>query len=91
MTQWKSTIHIGDVFHNDDLSLIQKRDAIVSRIKVTNWYKAKVDVQDEVESLSDVEDEDEFDYIWGNIYNLADRDRIWIETILSQPRKVECR
>ena len=77
---------LADVFHNDDLTFIEKRDAIVARIKATRWHKdadphefdGLVDI---VENLATEESADDFDYWWGELYDLADRDRVWIETV----------
>ena len=33
-----------------------------------------------VEELADTVDPDGFDAVWGNIYDLADYDRVWIKT-----------
>ena len=32
-------INLADVFHNDDLTFEQRRDAIVRRIRATTWFK----------------------------------------------------
>jgi hypothetical protein len=36
---WAGRLNVGDLFHNDGLTFIEKRDAIVARIKATRWYK----------------------------------------------------
>ena len=80
---WAHVLKLADVFHNDAMSFQEKRDAIVARIRATTWFKG-YDEGDElhmyVEELSDTEDTSEFDYVWDEIYDIADADRVWIET-----------
>lgn len=83
---WAGRLNVGDLFHNDDLTFIEKRDAIVARIKATRWYKDADPHQweglhDVVENLATEESPDDFDYWWDQLYDIADVDRIWIETI----------
>jgi hypothetical protein len=83
---WAETLRLGDVFHNDDMPFIERRDAIVARIKATRWYKGADPLEfdglvDIVENLATEGAVEDFDYWWDELYDLADRDRIWIETI----------
>jgi hypothetical protein len=83
---WGEKLRLGDVFHNDDLSFIERRDAIVTRIKATRWYRDadphEFDgLHDVVENLATEESPDDFDYWWDELYDLADVARVWIETI----------
>lgn len=80
---WSKRINLADVFHNEDLTFIQRRDAIVARIRRSGWL-AQYDEYDEltqvVEELSEAENTDEFDGPWDVIYDYADIDRVWIST-----------
>lgn len=82
-SSWDGTLRLADVFHNDALTFTQKRDAIVRRIRATTWFKSYDDSGDLpmfVEELSDSGDTDAFDSAWDCIYDIADADRVWIET-----------
>ena len=85
LPSWAGKLDVSDVFHNDDLTFIEKRDAIVARIKATRWYKNadphEFDgLHDVVENLATEETADDFDYWWDQLYDIADVDRIWINT-----------
>lgn len=83
MADWKYNINLKDVFHNDQLTFEQSRDAIVSRLRRSAWFKSKGEFDDLpqlVEELADTTDVNEFDEVWDSIYNEADADRAWIVT-----------
>ena len=80
---WAHHISLEDVFHNDDLSFTEKRDAIVARIRASSWYKGydeTGDMSEIVEDLAAATDTDEFDAAWDELYDIADADRVWIAT-----------
>ena len=80
---WQHKINLTSVFHNDDLTFEQSRDAIVARIRGSAWFKAKDEYDDLVylvEELADSERAYHFDYVWDEIYDIADYDRVWITT-----------
>ena len=80
---WAHKINLADVFHNDDLTFTEKRDAIVARIRATRWFKdcdEYDDLPQFVEELADARTPDEFDGPWDCIYDIADADRVWIAT-----------
>jgi hypothetical protein len=80
---WEHKINLADVFHNDDLTFGESRDAIVSRVRASAWFKAKDEYDDLVylvEELADSERKYHFDYVWDEIYDIADCDRVWIAT-----------
>jgi len=81
--RWSEKVNVADVFHDDDLGLAEKRDAIAARIKATRWYRSQDEfspLHEAVLGLSDAEDEDEFNGWCDEIYDLADWDRVWIGT-----------
>lgn len=84
MTDWKYTINLKGVFHNDALTFEQSRDAVVKRLQNSMWFKSKDALDDElrllVEELSETADTAEFDEVWDAIYNVADADKAWLET-----------
>jgi hypothetical protein len=82
---WDERLDVSDVFHNDDLTLEAKRDAIVDRIKRTRWYRRSDEydtLREIVEELSEVEDVEGFDCVWDALYDEADTGmwRVWVNT-----------
>jgi hypothetical protein len=73
------------VFHNDQMTFEQSRDAIVARLRKSPWITERDqsgfdELGDIVDNLADAEDTKEFDGWWGELYDYADRDRVWIAT-----------
>jgi chromatin segregation and condensation protein Rec8/ScpA/Scc1 (kleisin family) len=85
MHTWKYKINLADVFHNDDMTFEDRRGAIVRRIRASSWFKEYDEYYDElpqfVEELADTRDTEEFDNVWDAIYNIADYDRVRIQTV----------
>ena len=77
---WSLTIRLGDVFRNAELSFPERRDAIVRRIRRTRWAQDSR-VAELLEELADTSDPDDFDGVWDELYDEADYDRVWIDTL----------
>ena len=93
---WKETIDVSAIFHNDDLSLTQKSEKIIEIMKNSQWLQENPASPDEYldnigEWLEDFEwaatgaqsrqfTVEEFDSYWDAMYDLADRDRVWVNT-----------
>lgn len=88
---WKAKLRIGDVFHNDGLSFEQRRDAIVRRFRAllqagdVSQDSFGLSISELVDELAETENPDEFDWVWDEIYDWADTERVWIETFSSAP------
>lgn len=85
---WAEHILLGDVFRDEDRAFEERRDVIVERVKASRWYRnADPDemdgVNEVVDCLAHADDVDEFDGWWSDLYDLADRARVWIDTIKS--------
>jgi hypothetical protein len=80
---WDRKIRLADVWRNEAMTFEQRRDAIVRRLRVSSWVKG-CDEFDElpqaIGELSEVADANAFDEVWDLIYDLADADRVWIDT-----------
>lgn len=83
--EWKETVRLADVFHNEEMDFPERRDAIVARIKHTKWYQLAAREDAElfyvIDELADTEGADEFDCVWNYVYDIADGDRVWIATV----------
>lgn len=83
MARRNITVKLKDVWSDDGLPFEEKRDKIVERIKASGWrditpYPDLFD--DLVHDLGETVDTGEFDYLFVEFYDLADSDRVWIET-----------
>lgn len=82
VNRWNGNIDVKDYFDNAHLSFEECRDGIIDQLKKSNWYKGEdLDLLDVIEELELSEDVQEFDVCWNALYDLADRDRIWIATV----------
>lgn len=83
MGVWLYKLDVSDVFHNDSLSLIEKRNIITKRIRTSAWAKTHDEYSQLtllLDELAEVEDDAEFDSVWDCIYDIADKDKCWIKT-----------
>lgn len=83
MAVWLEEVDLSDFFHNDELSFEGKRDLIVERLRESEW--AQVYGEDSllgiaINGMADAIEVGDFDYYWDDVYNVADRDRVWIKT-----------
>lgn len=76
---WDKRINLADVFHNQDLTFEQRRDAIVKRIYGSGWNSDEAYTL--AADLADTQNAEEFDEVWNAVYDLADYDRVWIATL----------
>lgn len=81
MVTWAHTLNLADVFHNDNLTFRERRDAIAHRIQRAGWFNySDMDLMDVVDFLADATDAAEFDEAWVMFYDWADSARIWVAT-----------
>jgi hypothetical protein len=79
MAVWLETVNLKDVWHQN-LPWTEIRDIAVDRLKKTEWYTKSPLVRDIVADLESVSDLGEFNWVWNNLYDEADADRVWIAT-----------
>ena len=83
MPVWHLTIKLGDLWRAD-IGFPEKRDKIVSVLKISGWRDLtdrQEDFDELIDELSETLNIQEFDLAFSDIYDLADADRVWIETI----------
>jgi hypothetical protein len=85
MAVWLTHIHLGDVFHNEEMTFEQRRDVIVQRLRASPWLVDTSDsyLENVVKELGDADTVEWFDTVWDILYDCADRDRVWIDTMKS--------
>ena len=88
---WDEIIDVSAFFHNDE-PFLSNRDNIIAAVKRSKWWKRNAkptldnaDFHDAILGLEQAIDADEFDQYWDELYNMADVDRVWINTIGRKP------
>jgi len=84
-TRWDMHLQIEDVFHNDGLTLPEKRAIILSRLRALPVHNDDDDefegILEELEHPVDPLDASEFNSVWDRLYAWADNGkRLWIQT-----------
>lgn len=92
MPRWFETINLSEVWDKDRFNTFEDhRDAIVSKLKESFWYKASDEACEDlawlVDELGDVENYSDFNFVFNRIYDVADEDRVWIDTCPPLPVK----
>lgn len=85
MPTWLHKLNVADVFHNDDLTLAEKRDAICWRIKRSSWAHNDMDLLCLVDQLEESDTVEEFDSAWNDLYDWFDDARVWVITRQAPP------
>lgn len=83
MPVWNVTIKLADVFHSPHYTDEEKAQVIAERLKTSQWRYWSEDASEFdrlVELLEKAESKAEFNEAWDELYDLADIDRVWIET-----------
>lgn len=80
MTTWAHKLDVSDVFHDPALSITDKRDAIVRRVRSCRWAKGDDDLDSIVDEMAGVESVEDFDCVWSAFYDWCDGERVWVTT-----------
>lgn len=86
MPVWNITLRLADLigqWKDGDLTIPELAEKVVERIKSSGWrditpYPHTFD--EVVTNLLSAEDRGEYENLFEEIYDLADQDRVWIET-----------
>jgi hypothetical protein len=102
MANWRYTINIQPEWsqaQDDQLSIRSLIYVIKERFESSNLPQdLRDDFEDFMDSLEQLVEEsdedgdvdaDEFDAVWNDVYNWADRNRIWINTLSAPAREAE--
>lgn len=80
---WDHKIDVS-LWWRSEAPFTERRDGIVRAVKRSRWYRQADELSDlysYVDELADAEDTQHFDQVWDCIYDLADIDRVWIDTL----------
>jgi hypothetical protein len=83
MPSWKLTLDLSSVWAKPGLTFPQRRDGVVAAIEGSGWLDwtaHQLHLEGLLVDLADTESVGEFDSTFGDIYDLADIERVWIET-----------
>lgn len=83
VNRWKREVNLIGAYHNDALTLNERAKAVAERIRKSGWVEDTPypdTFRDLLAELETVEDAAEFDAVFDQVYDLADEDRVWIET-----------
>lgn len=85
MRHWKGTLKLGDIFHNEEIPREQRLIDIASRFhdfvaKRCDDFDA-LDLSEELTAAAKDADVDWFDSVWNEVYNWADANSLWIDTV----------
>jgi hypothetical protein len=81
MAGWRITIDLKDIWKATEIPFFERRDEIIRRIKASEWYSDDyAALNDTLYLLSDSNDNEDFNFYWSQLYDLADWDRVWIAT-----------
>jgi Zn-dependent M32 family carboxypeptidase len=90
MAKWIMKIDVSDIWqkYEDDndfeafkselLPVLQSKTEKISNVLGEDEAREYEDMVQEIEFSAD--DEDEFDYIWQDLYDWADANKVWIST-----------
>ena len=80
---WNHKLDVSSFFHDDDLTITEKGEKISELVKSSTWFEGlyyKDDLEGLLEELSEVEDADDFDVLWDQMYDIFDAERVWVQT-----------
>lgn len=84
MPSWNLTVDLAPYWGpNGSYTFEERRDKIVETIRKSRWSLISDDpraLEVLLDELADAKDAIEFDGVFGFVYDLADDDRVWIET-----------
>jgi hypothetical protein len=88
--RWPYQIYLSDIWKNPGLSFEEQRDAIVERLRASEWIIREGSdggpLDRTVEELAEAYDVAEFDDVWAEVYRYAGADRTcWIDLISAIP------
>lgn len=83
VNRWNREVNLIGAYRNDALTLNERAKAVAERIRKSGWVEDTPypdTFRDLLAELETVETPGEFDAVFDQVYDLADEDRVWIET-----------
>lgn len=84
MSKWNHSLPLVDIFHDETMAFVDKRSAIVERIRESSFYTGEDldwELDEIVMALDEAEDEDDFNMVWDEFYDWCDAHRVWVATL----------
>lgn len=85
MAVWHLTVDFRDIWKDEGLSFRDLRDEVCRRLYQSEWENITefpLQLASLFHDLGLAQDESEFVYHWGFLYDIADFDRVWLATVL---------
>jgi hypothetical protein len=79
MRQWRYKVDISDIMGCGDETFQETRDALVARLSGSEWYRGNDSLADLVDELRLTTDPGGFDFVFDDIYDLADAQGAWLD------------
>lgn len=83
VNRWNREVNLIGAYHNDSLTLNERAKAVAERIRKSGWVEDTPypdTFRDLLAEFEKVETTAEWDNVFSEVYDLADEDRVWIET-----------
>lgn len=83
MPSWGPTIDLSDVWRNGDLDTSEKARKVVEIIRASGWLEDTPypdTLRDHLGHVENTTTIGDFDAAFSRVYDVADEDRVWIET-----------
>lgn len=80
---WNRTVLLTQLWRDTDITIVDKAKAIADVLRKSGWRDItahQILLDELLEELEGAESFKEFDAVFDGIYDLADLDRVWIET-----------
>lgn len=80
--RWRLNIDLSDLFRDPARPALQRRDEAAHRLRSSNWPRLCSDPR-ELERLTqglEDADEEDADIWWNGLYDMADRDKVFLDT-----------
>lgn len=81
MAKWDYTVKLGRRFNDDTTTYEERRDYTVKVFRdLADTLPEYEELDWLLEELATAADTDSFDETWGEVYDWADANRVWIDT-----------
>lgn len=81
---WRKTVDVKDIWTNfSTMPFEEARDEVVRRVEESGWPGNTLDadtLDNAIQGLKTAQGTPEFNAWWDVLYDIADVDRVWIET-----------
>jgi hypothetical protein len=81
VTEWRRRIDLRGVLEDETSTFEEIRDEVVRRLRGSRWPEECEPAAGLVDELSETQSAEDFDFVWDELYDVADGERVWLATI----------